>query len=68
MQIPVFNAIVFRINPDLRQTVYCTAINDGGQEEWDFAWSRYLNTNVASDKEILLTALACSKDIWILSR
>ncbi|XP_066252705.1 aminopeptidase Ey [Euwallacea similis] len=56
------------INPDLRQTVYCTAIGDGGQEEWEFAWSRYVNTNVASDKEILLNSLACSKDIWILSR
>ncbi|CAG9772964.1 unnamed protein product [Ceutorhynchus assimilis] len=56
------------INPDLRQTVYCTAISDGGQEEWEFAWNRYLNTNVATDKEILLTSLACSKDIWILSR
>ncbi|XP_050293862.1 aminopeptidase Ey-like [Anthonomus grandis grandis] len=56
------------INPDLREVVYCTAIRDGGQDEWDFAWNRYLNTNVASDKEILLNALSCSKEIWILSR
>ncbi|XP_048524081.1 aminopeptidase N [Dendroctonus ponderosae] len=56
------------INLNVRQTVYCTAIGDGGQEEWDFAWNRYLNANVATDKEIILTALACSKEIWILSR
>ncbi|KAL1506097.1 hypothetical protein ABEB36_005525 [Hypothenemus hampei] len=56
------------INPDLRQTIYCTAIGEGGPEEWDFAWNRYLRTNVAGDKEILLNSLACSKDIWILSR
>lgn len=48
--------------------MYCTAISDGGQIEWDFAWQRYLNTNVANEKEILLTALGCSKEIWILSR
>ncbi|XP_060526667.1 aminopeptidase N [Cylas formicarius] len=56
------------INPDLRETVYCTAIGVGGLDEWDFAWSRYLKTNVATDKEILLSALACSKETWILSR
>ncbi|XP_076258211.1 suppressor of ER stress-induced death [Rhynchophorus ferrugineus] len=56
------------INPDLRETVYCTAIADGGQEEWNFAWNRYLNTNVGADEEIILSALACSKEIWILSR
>lgn len=57
-----------RINLNVRQTVYCTAISDGGQEEWDFAWNRYLNANVATDKDIILTGLACSKEIWILSR
>ncbi|KAJ8960573.1 hypothetical protein NQ318_013862 [Aromia moschata] len=56
------------ISPDLREIVYCTAISDGGQEEWEFAWQRYLNTNVANEKEILLTALGCSKETWILSR
>ncbi|KAJ8921510.1 hypothetical protein NQ315_003128 [Exocentrus adspersus] len=56
------------ISPDLREIVYCTAISDGGQEEWDFAWQRYLTTNVANEKEILLTALGCSKETWILSR
>ncbi|KAH1012977.1 hypothetical protein HUJ05_012037 [Dendroctonus ponderosae] len=36
------------INLNVRQTVYCTAIGDGGQEEWDFAWNRYLNANFKS--------------------
>lgn len=48
--------------------VYCHAISDGGQEEWDFAWQRYLNTNVASEQDILLTSLGCSKEPWILTR
>lgn len=56
------------INPDLRETVYCTAISDGGQEEWDFAWNMYLSSNVEGDKEIILSALSCSKEVWILSR
>lgn len=56
------------IAPDVRVIVYCTAIRDGGQEEWDFAWQRYLNTNVASEQDVLLTNLACSREPWILRR
>lgn len=53
---------------NLRGIVYCTVIKLGGQEEWDFAWERYLNTNVENEKEILLLALGCSRETWILSR
>lgn len=48
--------------------VYCTAIKYGDQKEWDFAWERYQKTNVASEKEILLSAMGCSRETWILSR
>jgi aminopeptidase N len=56
------------ISENLREIVYCTAISVGGQAEWDFAWERYLNANVENEKETLLMALGCSKEIWILSR
>jgi aminopeptidase N len=59
---------VNRISENLREIVYCTAISVGGQAEWDFAWERYLNANVENEKETLLMALGCSKEIWILSR
>ncbi|XP_054003259.1 aminopeptidase N isoform X2 [Hylaeus anthracinus] len=56
------------ISPNLKTVVYCTAIRVGGQTEWDFAWQRYLETNVGSEKDLLLNALGCSRDIWLLSR
>ncbi|XP_025832297.1 aminopeptidase N [Agrilus planipennis] len=56
------------ISPNIKSLVYCTAIRVGGQEEWDFAWKRYAASEVGSDKEILLTALGCSREIWLLSR
>lgn len=58
----------FRISPNLKGTVYCTAIRVGGQKEWDFAWQRYINSNVGSEKDILLGALGCSRETWILAR
>lgn len=57
-----------RISSNLKSTVYCTAIREGGQLEWDFAWSRYLHTNVGSEKNLLLSALGCSRETWILAR
>ena len=25
----------------MKYETYCNAISDGGEEEWDFGWSRY---------------------------
>ncbi|XP_034233896.1 aminopeptidase N-like isoform X2 [Thrips palmi] len=60
-----------RENPipaNLKPVVYCTALRKGGQAEWDFAWQRYLRTNAASEKDLLLNALGCTRETWILSR
>ncbi|XP_074096420.1 suppressor of ER stress-induced death isoform X3 [Cotesia typhae] len=56
------------ISPNLKSVVYCTAIKTGGQAEWDFAWERYRKTNVGSEKDILMYALGCAREPWILSR
>ncbi|XP_043289825.1 aminopeptidase N [Venturia canescens] len=56
------------ISPNLKSVVYCTAIRVGGQAEWDFAWERYQKTNVGSEKDLLLSALGCTRETWILSR
>lgn len=58
----------FRISPNLKSIVYCTAIKHGDNQEWDFAWDRFLNTTISSEKEIILQALGCSREHWILSR
>lgn len=48
--------------------MYCTSIEAGSDKEWDFAYERYKNSKVPSEKETLLTALGCSKEPWILAR
>lgn len=60
--------IQFSISPNLRLIVYCTAIKYGDDDEWDFAWDRYLYSMVSSEKELLLDAMACSRESWILTR
>ena len=52
----------------MKSTTYCQAIEKGDQTEWDFAWERYLESNVASEKRDLLGGLTCTKEIWLLNR
>ncbi|XP_052869863.1 aminopeptidase N [Anopheles cruzii] len=56
------------VSPNLKSTVYCTAIKYGDETEWNFAWERFQRATVASEKEILLSALGCSRVPWILTR
>ncbi|KRK04208.1 aminopeptidase Ey isoform X4 [Drosophila yakuba] len=53
---------------NLRSTVYCTALGQGSEEDWDFLWSRYKKSNVGSDRQTILSTLGCSKAVWILQR
>ncbi|XP_069029800.1 aminopeptidase Ey-like [Embiotoca jacksoni] len=56
------------ISPNLRSTVYCSAIAAGGVVEWDFAWSMYKNATIASEADKLMDALSCTKQPWLLNR
>uniref|UniRef100_A0A669B8U1 Aminopeptidase n=1 Tax=Oreochromis niloticus TaxID=8128 RepID=A0A669B8U1_ORENI len=57
-----------QISPNLRTTVYCSAIAEGGAVEWDFAWKMYKSATIASEAEKLLYALSCTKQPWLLNR
>jgi len=56
------------VSPNLKRIIACTAISEGSEEEWDFAFKRYNETNVAAEKASLLSAMSCSQQAWILSR
>jgi len=56
------------IAKDLRYPVYCYGVKAGGEEAWNFLWQRYLNSNVGSEKGLILRALSCSQETWILER
>ncbi|XP_041842679.1 aminopeptidase Ey-like isoform X2 [Melanotaenia boesemani] len=62
------NPAINNISPNLRSTVYCSAIKTGGVEEWDFAWTMYKNATIASEAEKLREALSCTKMPWLLNR
>lgn len=56
------------INPNLRSTIYCNAIAQGGQAEWDFAWSQLQKAELVNEADKLRSALACTNHVWLLNR
>lgn len=56
------------IHPNLRSTVYCNAIAQGGEDEWNFAWEQFRKATLVNEADKLRTALACSRQVWILNR
>lgn len=60
--------VVHRISPNLKDVIYCTTLREGSFQEWYFAYNQYLETSVASEKEIILDALGCTTKPWLLSK
>lgn len=53
---------------DDRKTVYCSSIKKGGLEEWQFLWDRFKeSTNDSSAAEVMLPALSCTREPWIVT-
>lgn len=57
-----------RIHPNLKSTVYCSAIAYGGVEEWNFAWRMFQSATLASEASRLRAAMACTRQPWLLNR
>ncbi|ESP00391.1 hypothetical protein LOTGIDRAFT_140786, partial [Lottia gigantea] len=57
-----------RISRDLRATIYCTAIRHGNGKEWNFAMSRFRQSQEHAEKDILLRAMACTDKARTLKR
>ena len=56
------------IPPNVRSSVYCTAIYHGGELEWNFIFQLYLKEQNANERNALLVSLTCSRVPWILAR
>ncbi|KAG9489175.1 hypothetical protein GDO78_005267 [Eleutherodactylus coqui] len=62
------NTKINKIHPNLRSTIYCNAIAQGGEDEWNFLWEQFNTTTNAQEADKLRAALACSKEPFILNR
>lgn len=65
---PFISFLTFRVPKNIRPAVYCTAIKFGTSEDWAYLHAAYLNSNVAGEQTVILTALGCSRNATILRR
>ncbi|XP_076155196.1 aminopeptidase N-like [Alosa pseudoharengus] len=56
------------IHPNLRSSVYCSAIAAGGVKEWDHGWKMFKEATIAIEQDKLRAALACASQPWLLNR
>ncbi|KYO48834.1 hypothetical protein Y1Q_0004190 [Alligator mississippiensis] len=53
----------------VRRTIFCYGIAMGSDKEWEFAWEMYHHDNsTTDDKDILLYAMGCTRESWLLHR
>jgi hypothetical protein len=62
----VYSFCIDRIDQDLKSTVYCTGISDGGEEEWDFLYQQYKSSNVAAETWLRYSYIQHLASIWLL--
>ncbi|XP_051544822.1 thyrotropin-releasing hormone-degrading ectoenzyme-like [Myxocyprinus asiaticus] len=57
-----------RIPPNMRDIVYCTGVSLMDEDVWEFIWMKFHSSTVVSEKKVLLEALTCSDNIFLLNR
>ena len=51
-----------------RSTAYCTALRHGDDTDWNFLWEQYGASNVAVERETILSALGCTANTTLLQK
>ncbi|XP_077296647.1 uncharacterized protein LOC143918582 [Arctopsyche grandis] len=54
------------IDPDVKDSVYCSGLRDATKDLWEFFWNKYINATSNFQKITILRYLACSEDVAIL--
>ncbi|XP_051547221.1 thyrotropin-releasing hormone-degrading ectoenzyme-like [Myxocyprinus asiaticus] len=57
-----------RIPPNMRDIVYCTGVSLMDEDVWEFIWMKFHSSTAVSEKKVLLEALTCSDNIFLLNR
>uniref|UniRef100_A0A673FMK5 Thyrotropin-releasing hormone-degrading ectoenzyme-like n=1 Tax=Sinocyclocheilus rhinocerous TaxID=307959 RepID=A0A673FMK5_9TELE len=64
----IFCLLSHRIPPNVRDIVYCTGVSLMDEDVWEFIWMKFHSSTAISEKKVLLEALTCSDNIFLLNR
>ncbi|CAK9796737.1 Aminopeptidase N [Anthophora quadrimaculata] len=57
-----------KIKPNQQPVAYCMGVKHGTTEDWEFLWNQYYNSISATEQEVILQALGCTRDVTLLER
>lgn len=52
---------------DLKRVITCTAVRNIGFSAWEFAWAKFQQSNIHTEKSDLLSGMGCSTNTSLLS-
>ncbi len=61
-------SIRYRIPANYRKFVYCTAIRNGDDKEWEFASTQFDKELDSGQRNNLQNGMACTKQPWLINR
>merc|ERR1719193_2134913 len=56
------------VSPDIKSEVYCFGIRAGNMDDWEFVFTKFKESDDASEKRKLLSALTWTREPWLLQR
>ena len=52
--------------PDLKDVILTAGIREGGSQEWEFLWNKYIKSQNPTEQATILSALAYAKQPWLI--
>ncbi|KAJ9573936.1 hypothetical protein L9F63_008678, partial [Diploptera punctata] len=56
------------VHANLRSVVYCTALRNGGENEWNFLWEEFTKSKIQQEQVLILSSLGCTDDPELLEK
>ncbi|KAM4808225.1 aminopeptidase Q [Rhinophrynus dorsalis] len=64
----MLNSTYNGIPHSIRNVIYCYAIAEGSEKEWEFAWNMFNKSEDKIEADFLIHGMSCTKEPWLLRR
>ncbi|XP_057331613.1 aminopeptidase N-like isoform X2 [Microplitis mediator] len=56
------------VEPDLKSFVYCNGIRFGSAKDWEKVFSRFIEADLHTEKELLMKGLGCTNNVTLINK
>lgn len=59
---------MYSVEPDLKSFVYCNGIRFGSAKDWEKVFSRFIEADLHTEKELLMKGLGCTNNVTSINK